>query len=230
MMQSYKDYDLSMNGAFNDTNSCDSYFTDIEPIMHPYEHDYPSKMDIWPDKFCDDQSFGDIYQHASIDLKITNIDFERSLEDTFSSNSDHEKVNIDRKDDSLENPFSIPCLTRIAQVDDPLNVSVIPSNDNDTQPPQLSFHKRKRKRRIDLTPDQESFKNRYYKYFTQKKKFSKDYVIKIHKYMAQHLSFPKISRDETRQIDLYFQHYAFAQNKIFDFIEKNHEELKKIFD
>lgn len=226
MQPCYKDLDLGMNEAFSDTNPCDGYFNEIEPVMHPYEQDYPEKMDIWPDKFYNDQ----MYQYSNIDLEFTNIDFERPIEDTISSSSDHEKVNIGRKDDSPENPFSIPCLTRIANVDDALNANIIPSNDNDIQSPQLSFHKRKRKRKIDLTPDQENFKNRYYKYFTQKKKFSKDYVIKIHKIIAQNLSFPKISRDETRQIDLYFQHYAFAQDRIFDYIEKNHEELKKIFD
>lgn len=130
---------------------------------------------------------------------------------------------VPQQDHSMLNDFhqnlnSVPCSTR---TENSRKVS---------QSPQLSFHKRKRKRKIELSDIEESFKNEYYKFFTNKKKFSKKFVIAIHKIIMVPLSLPAIKRDQTRQIDLYFQDFAYAKDKIFDYIKEHKEELSlKVF-
>ena len=39
------------------------------------------------------------------------------------------------------------------------------------------------------------------------------------------MKYPKLTRDQTREIDLYFLDYADKKDEILEFLEKNKEEL-----
>lgn len=110
----------------------------------------------------------------------------------------------------------IPCITRI-------------DNNEDNQPSQISFHKRKRKRKVDLNEKQQIFQKEYYKFFTSKKKFSKKYVIELHKLMKDELNLRPMSREETRQIGLYFQNFASEKSRIFEFFTNNMDACSSLF-
>lgn len=85
------------------------------------------------------------------------------------------------------------------------------------------IHHKKPKTKLLLSESQQCFKDNYYNIFTPRKKFEKSYVIKIHNmFLVNNIKgFKKMSRDEERSIDLYFQNYAPYQEEIFKVLRKN---------
>ena len=81
------------------------------------------------------------------------------------------------------------------------------------------------KRKVALSDNQQSFKDKYYQVFTSKKRFSKAYVKNIHDILIKELGLKPMSREEFRRIDLYFHHFSKYSNQILDFLEKNKEEI-----
>lgn len=75
---------------------------------------------------------------------------------------------------------------------------------------------------IDLSEKVKDFQYYYYKVFTEKKKFGKEFVKKIHDdYMRFFLYFPKMERTQYRSIQTYFQDYLKYQNTIIPFLKNN---------
>lgn len=78
------------------------------------------------------------------------------------------------------------------------------------------------KRKVYLTPEDQLFKENYYKILTTKKKFSKCHVKAIHDlFINKELGVRPISREEFRRIDLYFSHFSKYKDKILPILEKN---------
>lgn len=71
---------------------------------------------------------------------------------------------------------------------------------------------------------------RIYSLFGNYKRFPKRYVKMIHNMICNHLNLPEITREEFRNIQLYFSHYECHSSKILQYLEENREQLSKLFD
>lgn len=80
------------------------------------------------------------------------------------------------------------------------------------------------KRKVGLSKKAELFKNAFYHVFTEKKRFPKNLVKKIHDYIIKFLPIPKMKRDQIRSIDLYFSEYSIYSEIILSFLQ-NHREM-----
>lgn len=91
----------------------------------------------------------------------------------------------------------------------------------------LSIRRRRSpKRKIDLSEIAFELKYRYYSIFTKSKKFPKKYVLQIHNdYLVKELGYPKSTREQMREIDLYFMANAKNKDQILEFLEQNKEKL-----
>ena len=85
------------------------------------------------------------------------------------------------------------------------------------------------KTKIDLNPEEQDFKNRFYGIFTTRKKFVKKYVGIIHNcFLTKKFNFDKICRNEARQIDLYFQKYTEHKEPILKYLEEKKTEISQM--
>ena len=89
--------------------------------------------------------------------------------------------------------------------------------------------KKKPKRKVHLSDDAIVFKNYYFSLFTKKKKFPKEYVKVIHKYMMKYIKLPKMTRDQVRCSDLYFQDFEPYQLEILSFLKANQKQIFLLF-
>lgn len=86
-------------------------------------------------------------------------------------------------------------------------------------------------KRVSLSDDAKDLKNRLYSIFTFKKVFKKQYTIRIvNEIVVPNLSpmFPgikKVTREEEREIGLYFVHYARYKNEILKCLEDNKKQI-----
>lgn len=80
---------------------------------------------------------------------------------------------------------------------------------------------RSSKRKVDLSEKAEIFKCAFYQVFTDKKKFPKTFVKKIHDLICQIISLPKMKREQVRSIDLYFEDFASQSERILAFLHLN---------
>lgn len=72
------------------------------------------------------------------------------------------------------------------------------------------------------------FKYGFYKILSNKKRFKKQYVIKIHnRFLVPMLGFPRAKRNEYRNIDIYFFNYHLDKDKIYDCLQKNKEKIQR---
>ena len=67
------------------------------------------------------------------------------------------------------------------------------------------------------------FKEGFYRIFTNKRRFRKENVKKIHDIIRTKFCFRAMTREEFRSIDLYFQHYAFHRESILSFLRNNYQ-------
>ena len=66
----------------------------------------------------------------------------------------------------------------------------------------------------------------FYHVFTNKKKFQKKFVKEIHDiYLQKSFHFNKMTREESRRIDTYFQNYFQCQNQIIQFLKEHKLEI-----
>lgn len=79
--------------------------------------------------------------------------------------------------------------------------------------------------KVDLSKDEHSFKEFFYKIFTTKARFPKKLVCRIHNIICKALKLPRISRNESRSIDLYFKNYTKESNRILIYLHQHKEEL-----
>lgn len=112
------------------------------------------------------------------------------------------------------------------------SVAWLDNNDNDNNNNQKRNSSESRLRRpktiLSLSKEQQCFKDGYYKIFTSRKKFKKEYVVKIHnKILVNILGFHKIQRNESRSIDTYFQNYAPYKDQIFQVLRSKKEIIKR---
>ena len=86
--------------------------------------------------------------------------------------------------------------------------------------------KRAPKRKVDLSLRAKLFKYAFYKIFTSnKKKFPKELVIKIHNFICRYLPLPIMSRELRRNIDMYFDVYSQYSEIILCSLQQHKEEL-----
>lgn len=81
------------------------------------------------------------------------------------------------------------------------------------------------KRKIDLSRKANMFKKLFYQIFTSKKKFPKQMVKKIHEIVCAPLFLKKMSREQFRRIDLYFQENSQYSERILIYLQQHKEEL-----
>lgn len=81
------------------------------------------------------------------------------------------------------------------------------------------------KRKVDLSQSELSFKDRFYAIFTTKKKFEKKLVKQIHDFIRKPFGFERMSREEFRRIDIYFQNYAKYSSQILGYLILHKEEI-----
>lgn len=104
-------------------------------------------------------------------------------------------------------------------------IFIIPYNNQQivSQQNNLSYWRRRSpKRKIVLSDEADELKSRFYATFTTKKSFPKELIFEIHKkILSPQLGLPKMTRDERRQKDYYFQNYAFMKEKMLECLENN---------
>lgn len=79
--------------------------------------------------------------------------------------------------------------------------------------------------KLDGKPQDEvsMFKEGFYRIFTNKRRFRKENVKKIHDIIIRSkFCFRAMTRDEYRSIDRYFEHYAFYKDSILSFLQNNY--------
>lgn len=81
--------------------------------------------------------------------------------------------------------------------------------------------------RMEFANSKNEFKDQYYKIFVKRKRFSKEYVRVIHNdHIVKYLpNIKKIRRYEFRNIDIYFQNYAFLKDEILKCLESHKKEI-----
>ncbi|KAK8876561.1 hypothetical protein M9Y10_006778 [Tritrichomonas musculus] len=84
------------------------------------------------------------------------------------------------------------------------------------------------KMKVDLSPNELSFKLFFYQIFTKRTKFPKKLVTKIHNKICSSLNLPKMSREETRSIDKYFKNYSRESNRILIYLHQHKEDILRL--
>lgn len=74
----------------------------------------------------------------------------------------------------------------------------------------------------------QKFRNFFYLIFTNRKKFKKEYVKKIHNYMSDYIKFPKMTRNEYRNVELYFQNYVLYDYLIISFLKSHKIQILRL--
>lgn len=87
-----------------------------------------------------------------------------------------------------------------------------------SQLPDNNHRKRKCKRKSILSDKAQDLKKNYYLIFTNKKKFPKTIIPKIHGIMRRYLNLKPITRDVSRFKDKYFEEFANDSDKIIPFL------------
>ncbi|KAK8881678.1 hypothetical protein M9Y10_004438 [Tritrichomonas musculus] len=116
--------------------------------------------------------------------------------------------------------FFPPCQNSETLNNQPCDARLVSSNQKINS---FGPHNRRPKRKINLLPNAQSFKNDYYSILTSRKKFSKDLVKIIHNsVLVKNIQGLKnMDREEFRRIDLYFQNYASKQDQILKVLRDN---------
>lgn len=152
---------------------------------------------------CDESWFND--NPFQDDLSMQNV---FNLQDSKSS-SINTKENVNDTDTNLDKSCFLQPISEQTESDD---------NNN------LLFPGRARspKRKIILDEKACELKSAFYATFTFKKSFPKENILKIHNlYISPQLGLNKMTREETRQKDLYFQHYANKKDEILECLKNN---------
>lgn len=91
----------------------------------------------------------------------------------------------------------------------------------------LSFRAEHRahKRKVNLSENEQQFKDNFYSTFTKKKKFPKPLVKKIHKLIEGPLNLSPFTRSYTRFNDLYFKAFSAFSDKIINYLYSNKQQI-----
>lgn len=81
------------------------------------------------------------------------------------------------------------------------------------------------KRKVKLSPKARYLKNHFYLIFTNRKKFPKDLVKKIHEFIEKPLHLKHFSRNMIRSHDLYFKENAENCEKILKYLVENKQKI-----
>lgn len=93
-------------------------------------------------------------------------------------------------------------------------------------PETFLFYRRKfRKRKLNLSNQAQKFQNYYYLIFTNKKKFPKEFIQKIHKIIQEPLNLKPMVRDVVRRKDKYFEEYVNDSKKIIEYLVLNKQKI-----
>lgn len=96
------------------------------------------------------------------------------------------------------------------------------NNDNNFILESYQYHSlHKKKSPVKMSEKASDFKFAFYQIFTTRKKFPKKYVVLIHNEICGYLDIRRVTRDETRSINLYFANFAKHHEKILYYIKKN---------
>lgn len=93
-------------------------------------------------------------------------------------------------------------------------------------PKNFLFYRAKfRKRKLKLSNQAQKFQNYYYLIFTNKKKFPKKFIQKIHSIIQEPLNLKPMDRDIVRWKDKYFEEYAKDSEKIIEYLILNKQKI-----
>ena len=175
------------------------------------------------------------------EYNFDDLDFSDSQEinqfDTNEKKEDNEKISFPNCDNKHEEiPISQEALMlQLSHILSLFNTSskkscnnlLINHSDNSNGLPKIS--KKKPKRIVDLDDNEKEFKDQFYSHFTKRKKFKKEFVFQIHElFLMKRFNFEKMTREECRRIDLYFQKYAKHKESILDFLKQNKAEINRV--
>lgn len=86
---------------------------------------------------------------------------------------------------------------------------------------------KKPKTKIQMNDNEEKFKYDFYGVFTRKKKFPKQLVIQIHKFITTISGLRRMTRKEMRSIDLYFVNFYHKKEEILQLLTLNKEKIQQ---
>lgn len=192
----------------------------LDPNIDIDDSDFYDDFCVWPDG---NDFSSEIESMNIIDTvqkgRSNSIDFVVNNQSTPPKKNSN---NINQQSQTLDNEIS----------SQPYVTTWFDNNHNQNQESNVSRPLQRRPKTIlPLSEKVQCFKNGFYNIFTNRKKFKKEYVVKIHnKFLVNNIKgFQKIKRSESRSIDTYFQKYAPYQDKIYQVLrEKKRQILKTI--
>lgn len=105
--------------------------------------------------------------------------------------------------------------------------SNIPENHKNNQMKE-NLRRLSSQKKVELSDDECDFKYNFYQILTSKKRFAKTIVRDIHNYMSKnYFKFQKMTRNQFRNIDLYFHDYSKYKEQILIYLKNNKELILK---
>ena len=83
------------------------------------------------------------------------------------------------------------------------------------------------RQKVELDQKAIEFKERFYSFFTYKKRIQKKFVFNVHNNIASKIELRYVTREETRSVDKYFHNFSKYQNKIIEYLDSLSEEDRK---
>lgn len=74
------------------------------------------------------------------------------------------------------------------------------------------------RKKVDLDQNALKFKEKFYSFFTYRKRIPKDLVFNIHNNIAQKINLRLVTREECRSVDKYFKNFAIYQKEIITYL------------
>lgn len=74
------------------------------------------------------------------------------------------------------------------------------------------------RKKVELDQNAIKFKERFYSFFTYKKRIPKDLVFNIHNNIAKEINLRCVTREECRSVDKYFRNFAKNQKEIINYL------------
>lgn len=204
-----------------------------------YDSNNLDNYEDFQDPFCSYNEFDDI--PVNIEISNANLTFENQKCDNYDQNHIQKGSTLICKDNAKDTSVLIdtgqnnPKLTEANQNQQQKILNILPCSQKagfDSIPLSKRLHRYNTLYHYDgvLFPSSENllmFKEGYYSTFTKKKKFSKKFVKIIHQCLQDQFGFEAMTRDEYRDIGLYFLHYLKFGESIIRYLRKEKNTIIK---
>lgn len=92
-----------------------------------------------------------------------------------------------------------------------------------------SYYQKIIRKKVELDQRAKEFKEKFYSFFTCRKRIPKDDVFNIHNNIAKEINLRYVSRDECRSVDKYFKNFSIYQNEIINHLSSlSNEQRNKL--